>query len=101
MHASTPRHEAGSVADAVFAMIACDDGRPLGRCRLVRRYIAMAAIRFAVQLDERVFDALVEYFDWQIRQRQAHAPLTHRVRRIRVVGSDGSVTCSGGHHGTL
>jgi hypothetical protein len=93
--------EPRSVAEAVFSMIACDDSRPLSRCRLVRRYIAMAAIRFAVQLDERVFDALVEYFDWQLRQREAHAPLAHRVRRIRVVGSDGSVTCPGGHHGSL
>lgn len=91
------------IAEAVFAMIACDDGRPLGRYRLARRYLAMSAIRLAIRLDERVFDALVAYFDWQLRQPKDDAPRDHPVRVIRVFGSDGSVTCSGtgGHHGHL
>jgi len=92
-----------SIAEAVFAMIACDDGRPLGRYRLARRYLAMSAIRLAIRLDERVFDALVAYFDWQLRRRTEQAPHDLSYRRIRVYGSDGGVTCSGsgGHHGHL
>jgi hypothetical protein len=91
------------IADAVRALIACDDGRPLGRYRLARRYLAMSAIRLAIRLDERVFDALVAYFDWQLRRRTEQAPHDLSYRRIRVYGSDGGVTCSGsgGHHGHL